>query len=76
MLLCSPDGRGWPSLTLCWLPTGSTAEGKLQPGDQLVMINSTTVHDLSVERAAGIIRCAVTPEPGGQGGGGCWPWLT
>ncbi|NWW29844.1 FRPD1 protein, partial [Panurus biarmicus] len=43
-------------LTIASVTAGSTAEGKLQPGDQLVMINSTTVHDLSVERAASIIR--------------------
>lgn len=34
------------------------------------MINSTTVHDLSVERAANIIRCAVPPEPGQAEGRG------
>ncbi|NXP40126.1 FRPD1 protein, partial [Leiothrix lutea] len=45
-------------LTIASVTAGSTAEGKLQPGDQLVRINSTTVHDLSVERAAGIIRDA------------------
>ncbi|NWH94465.1 FRPD1 protein, partial [Aegithalos caudatus] len=43
-------------LTIASVTAGSTAEGKLQPGDQLLMINSTTVHDLSVERAASIIR--------------------
>ncbi|NXP07866.1 FRPD1 protein, partial [Thinocorus orbignyianus] len=43
-------------LTIASVTTGSTAEGKLQPGDQLLRINSTTVHDLSVERAADIIR--------------------
>ncbi|TRZ14815.1 hypothetical protein HGM15179_012310 [Zosterops borbonicus] len=45
-------------LTIASVTAGSTAEGKLQPGDQLVRINSTTVHDLSVERVAGIIRDA------------------
>uniref|UniRef100_A0A8C3R9G9 FERM and PDZ domain containing 1 n=1 Tax=Cyanoderma ruficeps TaxID=181631 RepID=A0A8C3R9G9_9PASS len=45
-------------LTIASVTAGSTAEGKLQPGDQLIRINSTTVHDLSVERAAGIIRDA------------------
>ncbi|RMC08081.1 hypothetical protein DUI87_15112 [Hirundo rustica rustica] len=43
-------------LTIASVTAGSTAEGKLQPGDQLLMINSTTVHDMSVERAASIIR--------------------
>ncbi|NXO36839.1 FRPD1 protein, partial [Locustella ochotensis] len=45
-------------LTIASVTAGSTAEGKLQPGDQLLRINSTAVHDLSVERAAGIIRDA------------------
>ncbi|NXK67169.1 FRPD1 protein, partial [Sylvietta virens] len=45
-------------LTIASVTAGVTADGKLQPGDQLLMINSTTVHDLSVERAAGIIRDA------------------
>ncbi|NXW71151.1 FRPD1 protein, partial [Hirundo rustica] len=43
-------------LTIASVTAGITAEGKLQPGDQLLMINSTTVHDMSVERAASIIR--------------------
>ncbi|XP_074022574.1 FERM and PDZ domain-containing protein 1 [Numenius arquata] len=43
-------------LTIASVTAGSTAEGKLQPGDQLLRINSTAVHDLSVERAADIIR--------------------
>ncbi|NXN26255.1 FRPD1 protein, partial [Nycticryphes semicollaris] len=43
-------------LTIASITAGSTAEGKLQPGDQLLRINSTAVHDLSVERAADIIR--------------------
>ncbi|NXC61961.1 FRPD1 protein, partial [Aleadryas rufinucha] len=45
-------------LTIASVTAGSTAEGKLQPGDQLLMINSTIVDDLSVERAASIIRDA------------------
>ncbi|KAM6104792.1 FERM and PDZ domain-containing protein 1 [Pterocles gutturalis] len=43
-------------LTIASVTAGSTAEGKLQPGDQLLLINSTAVDDLSVERAADIIR--------------------
>ncbi|XP_063277756.1 FERM and PDZ domain-containing protein 1 isoform X2 [Prinia subflava] len=43
-------------LTIASVTPGSTAEGKLQPGDQLLTINSTTVHSVSVERAASIIR--------------------
>ncbi|NXG94317.1 FRPD1 protein, partial [Stercorarius parasiticus] len=45
-------------LTIASVTAGSTAEGKLQPGDQLLMINSTAVDDASVERAADIIRKA------------------
>ncbi|NXJ99714.1 FRPD1 protein, partial [Corythaixoides concolor] len=45
-------------LTIASVTAGSTAEGKLQPGDQLLLINSTKVDDMSVERAADIIRCA------------------
>ncbi|NXR98346.1 FRPD1 protein, partial [Oxylabes madagascariensis] len=63
-------------LTIASVTAGVTAEGKLQPGDQLLKINSTTVHDLSVERAASIIRCAVSLVPGRAEGWGCWPWLT
>ncbi|NWW69137.1 FRPD1 protein, partial [Ifrita kowaldi] len=43
-------------LTIASVTAGSTAEGKLQPGDQLLMINSTAVDDVSVERAASLIR--------------------
>ncbi|KAK1205098.1 FRPD1 protein, partial [Pygoscelis papua] len=43
-------------LTIASVTAGSTAEGKLQPGDQLLLINSTAVDDVSVERAADIIR--------------------
>ncbi|NWS45583.1 FRPD1 protein, partial [Probosciger aterrimus] len=43
-------------LTIASVTAGSTAEGKLQPGDQVLLINSTLVDDLSVERAADIIR--------------------
>ncbi|NXC09754.1 FRPD1 protein, partial [Orthonyx spaldingii] len=43
-------------LTIASVTAGSTAEGKLQPGDQLLMINSSAVGDASVERAASIIR--------------------
>ncbi|NXX86235.1 FRPD1 protein, partial [Urocolius indicus] len=43
-------------LTIASVTAGSTAEGKLQPGDQLLQINSTAVDDVSVEAAADIIR--------------------
>uniref|UniRef100_A0A8V5H3V1 Uncharacterized protein n=1 Tax=Melopsittacus undulatus TaxID=13146 RepID=A0A8V5H3V1_MELUD len=43
-------------LTIASVTAGSTADGKLQPGDQVLLINSTVVDDLSVERAADIIR--------------------
>ncbi|NXP51656.1 FRPD1 protein, partial [Heliornis fulica] len=43
-------------LTIASVTAGSTAEGKLQPGDQLLRINCTAVNDVSVERAADIIR--------------------
>ncbi|KAM7076800.1 FERM and PDZ domain-containing protein 1 [Ciconia maguari] len=43
-------------LTIASVTAGSTAEGKLQPGDQILLINSTAVDDVSVERAADIIR--------------------
>ncbi|XP_053859739.1 FERM and PDZ domain-containing protein 1 [Vidua macroura] len=45
-------------LTIASVTAGSTADGKLQPGDQLLMINSSTVDGLSVERAASLIRDA------------------
>ncbi|NWZ14601.1 FRPD1 protein, partial [Agelaius phoeniceus] len=45
-------------LTIASVTAGSTADGKLQPGDQLVMINSSTVEGLSVERAASLLRDA------------------
>ncbi|NXG63216.1 FRPD1 protein, partial [Hemiprocne comata] len=45
-----------PPLTIASVTAGSTAEGKLQPGDQLLQINSTVVDNLSVEQAAAIIR--------------------
>ncbi|NXX70419.1 FRPD1 protein, partial [Spizella passerina] len=45
-------------LTIASVTAGSTADGKLQPGDQLIMINSSTVEGLSVERAANLIRDA------------------
>ncbi|XP_059347965.1 FERM and PDZ domain-containing protein 1 [Ammospiza nelsoni] len=45
-------------LTIASITAGSTADGKLQPGDQLIMINSSTVEGLSVERAASLIRDA------------------
>ncbi|NXN72753.1 FRPD1 protein, partial [Himantopus himantopus] len=43
-------------LTIASVTAGSTADGKLQPGDQLLLINSTAVDEVSVERAADIIR--------------------
>ncbi|NXD45795.1 FRPD1 protein, partial [Copsychus sechellarum] len=50
-------------LTIASVTAGVTAEGKLQPGDQLLAINSSTVDSATVERAASIIRWA-----GGTGG--------
>ncbi|XP_074935371.1 FERM and PDZ domain-containing protein 1 isoform X1 [Phalacrocorax aristotelis] len=43
-------------LTIASVTAGSTAEGKLQTGDQLLLINSTMVDNVSVEQAADIIR--------------------
>ncbi|NXC39795.1 FRPD1 protein, partial [Penelope pileata] len=43
-------------LTIASVTAGSTADGKLLPGDQLLRINSTTVVDMSIERVADIIR--------------------
>ncbi|NXC18959.1 FRPD1 protein, partial [Corythaeola cristata] len=43
-------------LTIASVTAGSAAEGKLQPGDQLLLINSAKVDGVSVERAADIIR--------------------
>ncbi|NXG07986.1 FRPD1 protein, partial [Sakesphorus luctuosus] len=45
-------------LTIASVTAGSTAEGKLQPGDQLLLINSRPVDEVSMERAASIIRDA------------------
>ncbi|NXM89669.1 FRPD1 protein, partial [Oenanthe oenanthe] len=45
-------------LTIASVTAGATADGKLQPGDQLLAINSSTVEGTSVERAASIIRDA------------------
>ncbi|NWU95325.1 FRPD1 protein, partial [Upupa epops] len=45
-------------LTIASVTAGSTAEGNLQPGDQLLLINHTAVDDVSVEQAADIIRDA------------------
>ncbi|XP_037981856.1 FERM and PDZ domain-containing protein 1 [Motacilla alba alba] len=45
-------------LTIASVTAGSTADGKLQPGDQLLAINSSAVDSLSVERAASLIRDA------------------
>ncbi|NWH99611.1 FRPD1 protein, partial [Tichodroma muraria] len=43
-------------LTIASVTAGVTAEGKLQPGDQLLTINATALDGVSVERAASIIR--------------------
>ncbi|XP_071587900.1 FERM and PDZ domain-containing protein 1 isoform X1 [Heliangelus exortis] len=43
-------------LTIASVIAGSSAEGKLQPGDQVLLINSTDVDNISVEQAADIIR--------------------
>ncbi|NWZ02752.1 FRPD1 protein, partial [Loxia curvirostra] len=59
-------------LTIASVTAGSTADGKLQPGDQLLMINSSAVEGLSVERAASLIRC-VTRVPVSRGSGAAVP---
>ncbi|NWW71941.1 FRPD1 protein, partial [Climacteris rufus] len=43
-------------LTIASVTAGSTADGKLQPGDQVLTINGTALDGVSVERAASIIR--------------------
>ncbi|XP_021238087.1 FERM and PDZ domain-containing protein 1 isoform X2 [Numida meleagris] len=43
-------------LTIASVTAGSTADGKLLPGDQVLRINSTMVEDMSIERVADIIR--------------------
>lgn len=43
-------------LTIASVTAGSTADGKLLPGDQLLRINSTMVEDMSIERVADMIR--------------------
>ncbi|OXB62606.1 hypothetical protein ASZ78_009391 [Callipepla squamata] len=45
-------------LTIASVTAGSTADGKLLPGDQVLRINHTLVEDLSIERVADIIRDA------------------
>ncbi|XP_048786779.1 FERM and PDZ domain-containing protein 1 isoform X2 [Lagopus muta] len=45
-------------LTIASVTAGSTADGKLLPGDQLIRINSTMVEDMSIERVSDIIRDA------------------
>ncbi|NXA43187.1 FRPD1 protein, partial [Eudromia elegans] len=43
-------------LTIASVTPGSTADGKLLPGDQILLINTTAVEDISIERAADLIR--------------------
>ncbi|XP_009675198.2 FERM and PDZ domain-containing protein 1 [Struthio camelus] len=43
-------------LTITSVTAGSTADGKLLPGDQILLINTTAVEDISIEHAADIIR--------------------
>ncbi|NWY06505.1 FRPD1 protein, partial [Nothoprocta ornata] len=43
-------------LTVASVTAGSTADGKLLPGDQILLINTTAVEDISIERAADLIR--------------------
>ncbi|XP_051498977.1 FERM and PDZ domain-containing protein 1 [Apus apus] len=58
LILCHYGFEICPNLplTIASVTAGSTAEGKLQPGDQLLQINSTVVNDVSVDQAAAIIR--------------------
>ncbi|XP_013801683.1 FERM and PDZ domain-containing protein 1 [Apteryx mantelli] len=43
-------------LTIASVTAGSTADGKLLPGDQILRINTTAVEDISIEHAGDIIR--------------------
>ncbi|NXA54837.1 FRPD1 protein, partial [Nothocercus julius] len=43
-------------LTIASVTAGSTADGKLLPGDQILLINTTAVEDVSIEHAADLIR--------------------
>ncbi|NXD18117.1 FRPD1 protein, partial [Nothocercus nigrocapillus] len=43
-------------LTIASVTAGSTADGKLLPGDQILLINTTAVEDISIEHAADLIR--------------------
>nr|XP_025955133.1 FERM and PDZ domain-containing protein 1 [Dromaius novaehollandiae] len=45
-------------LTIASVTAGSTADGKLLPGDQILLINTTAVEDISIDHAADIIRQA------------------
>ncbi|XP_075458911.1 FERM and PDZ domain-containing protein 1 isoform X1 [Ascaphus truei] len=45
-----------PPLTVTAVTTGSPAEGKLLPGDQILRINNENVENISVEQAADMVR--------------------
>uniref|UniRef100_A0A8C5P8I1 FERM and PDZ domain containing 1 n=1 Tax=Leptobrachium leishanense TaxID=445787 RepID=A0A8C5P8I1_9ANUR len=45
-----------PPLTVTAVTSGSPAEGKLLPGDQILRINNENVENISVERAADMVR--------------------
>ncbi|XP_050798983.1 FERM and PDZ domain-containing protein 1 [Gopherus flavomarginatus] len=45
-----------PPLTITSVAAGSTADGKLLPGDHILMINNEAVEDISIEQAADLLR--------------------
>uniref|UniRef100_A0A8C0G5U9 FERM and PDZ domain containing 1 n=1 Tax=Chelonoidis abingdonii TaxID=106734 RepID=A0A8C0G5U9_CHEAB len=45
-----------PPLTIASVAAGSTADGKLLPGDHILMINNEAVEDISIEQAADLLR--------------------
>ncbi|XP_067409446.1 FERM and PDZ domain-containing protein 1 isoform X2 [Emydura macquarii macquarii] len=45
-----------PPLAITSVVAGSTADGKLLPGDQILMINNEAVEDVSIEQAADLLR--------------------
>ncbi|CAM5115475.1 unnamed protein product [Eretmochelys imbricata] len=45
-----------PPLAITSVAAGSTADGKLLPGDHILMINNKAVEDISIEQAADLLR--------------------
>uniref|UniRef100_A0A8C3XK74 FERM and PDZ domain containing 1 n=1 Tax=Chelydra serpentina TaxID=8475 RepID=A0A8C3XK74_CHESE len=45
-----------PPLTIASVAAGSTADGKLLPGDHILAINNEAVEDISIEQAADLLR--------------------